>query len=235
MAAYRNARIVVLDLLCGLLIILLGAQTSVSQQAIGNFRVMDFLQAAQSDDLDGLRQGLDQGIPVDSRDATGRTALLIATDANAVDASRMLIAAGADVNAKDEIEDSPYLYAGAEGRLEILKMTVAAGADLTSVNRYGGTALIPAAHHGHVDVVRYLLTTDVDVDHVNKLGWTALLEAVILGDGGPTYQKIVELLLNGGADPTIGDNQGVTPLEHARARNMDEIARILERAADGRC
>ena len=61
----------------------------------------------------------------------------------------------------------------------------------------------------------------------NYLGWTALLEAVILGDGGPTYQKIVNLLLNGGADPTISDKQGVTALEHARAGKMNEIARLL--------
>ena len=141
----------------------------------------------------------------------------------------MLIDAGADVNAKDNIEDSPYLYAGAEGRLEILKMAVAAGADLASVNRYGGTALIPAAHHGHLDVVRYLLATGIDIDHVNNLGWTALLEAVILGDGGPTYQTIVGDLLKAGADPGIADRDGVTPLQHAKARRFDEIAVIIER------
>ena len=133
------------------------------------------------------------------------------------------------MNAKDGLSDSPYLYAGAEGRLEILKMTVAAGADLASVNRYGGTALIPAAHHGHVEVVRYLLTTRIDIDHVNNLGWTALLEAVILGDGGPVYQEIVGLLLEAGADRSIGDDQGITPLDHARTRNQTEIVRLLER------
>ena len=167
------------------------------------------------------------GVPIDGADEHGRTALLVATHADAIDAARALIAAGADVNARDEIEDSPYLYAGAEGRLEILKMTVEAGADLTSVNRYGGTALIPAAHHGHVETVRYLLTTAVDIDHINNLGWTALLEAVILGDGSRTYQDIVRLLLDAGADAAIADKDGVTPLAHARTRGQDEIARML--------
>ncbi len=204
------------------------------QSADNGSMVMEFLEAARSNDTAGLRQGLDAGIPVDSRDDRGRTALLIATHADAIDAARLLISAGADVNAKDRLQDSAYLYAGAEGRLEILKMTVAAGADLSSVNRYGGTALTPAAHHGHVDVVRYLLTTDVDIDHVNNLGWTALLEAVILGDGGPIYQEIVALLLEGGADPTIGDDRGVTALEHARSRDMDEIAGLLETAVGER-
>ena len=223
---------VAFGLLCGLSIIFSGLQTNAQQRAEEDKRIMDFFLAAQSNESGGILLGLDQGVPDDSRYANDRKALMIATHANAIDAARVLIGAGADVNAKDDLEDSAYLYAGAEGRLEILKMTVAAGADLGSVNRYGGTALTPAAHHGHVDVVSYLLTTNVDVDQVNFLGWTALLEAVILGDGGPTYQKIVELLLKGGADPTIGDNQGITPLEHARAGQMDQIARLLELAVE---
>jgi len=196
--------------------------------------VQGFLAAAGANDTDKLIAGLKSGIPVDSADASGRTALLIATHANAIDAARVLIGAGADVNAKDRLQDSPYLYAGAEGRLEILKMTVEAGADLNAVNRYGGTALIPAAHHGYPDVVRYLLTTRTDIDYVNFLGWTALLEAVILGDGGPVHQEIVDLLLKAGADASIGDKEGVTALDHARSGGQAEIVQLLEKAAEKR-
>lgn len=207
-----------------------GIAASVNQPDGTEMTAQDFLAAAEADDIARLQRGLEQGIPIDSRDANGRTALLLATHANAIKAARLLIDHGADVDAKDDIEDSPYLYAGAEGRLEILMMTIAAGADLTSVNRYGGTALTPAAHHGHVEVVRYLLTTDVDVDHINDLGWTALLEAVILGDGGAVYREIVALLLENGADPAIGDRQGVTALDHARTRGQTEIIELLEQA-----
>ena len=205
-----------------------GRPTHAGETEVEQSMTLSFLDAAKSNDISALKLGLDQGVPVDTRDGQGRTALLLATHANAVDAARLLIDAGADVNAKDHIDDSPYLYAGAEGRLEILKMTVAAGADLKSVNRYGGTALIPAAHHGHVETVRYLLTTGVDIDHVNRLGWTALIEAVILGDGGPVYRSIVRLLLDAGADASIADNDGVTPLEHARSRGQKEIAEMLQ-------
>ena len=205
-----------------------GAQSQ--QRAADPALIEDFFTAAKTNNTGVLKRMLDLGIPVDSRDDEGRTALLIATHANSVEAARLLIQAGADVNAKDRLKDSPYLYAGAEGRLEILKMTVAAGADLKSVNRFGGTALTPAAHHGHVEVVRYLLTTEIDIDQVNNLGWTALLEAVILGDGSTIYQQIVELLLQAGADISIGDNQDINALEHARARQQTEIIRLLEGA-----
>ena len=157
-------------------------------------------------------------------------ALIEATQRNRSEAARLLIAAGSDVNAKDNIQDSPFLYAGAEGRDDILKMTLAAGADLKSTNRYGGTALIPAAHHGHVETVRELLKTAIDVNHLNRLGWTALLEVVILGDGSPTYVEITRLLLAHGANINLPDNQGVSPLGHARRRGQREIASILEAA-----
>jgi len=189
--------------------------------------------AAAQNDVEQIREAINSGLPVDLRNGEGRTALLIATRANAVHAARSLIDLGADVNAKDHIEDSPFLYAGAEGRLDILKMTVDAGADLGSTNRYGGTALIPAAHHGHVDTVRYLLTTDIDINHINKLGWTALLEAVILGDGGPAYQEIVKLLLEAGASSSIADGEGVTPLQHADRRGYTALADMI-RGASGK-
>ncbi len=170
------------------------------------------------------------GTELEARDGYGRTALIHATDLDAVDIARLLIEAGADVNARDNRQDSAFLFAGAEGRLEILKLTLAAGADLGSTNRYGGNALIPACHHGHVETVKTLLQTGIAIDHVNKLGWTALLETVILGDGGPIYVEIARLLIGAGADVNLADGDGVAPLEHARRRHYGEIARMLEAA-----
>ena len=199
--------------------------------ALASAEVPRLVAAAEAGDLAALRALLDAGVPVDTRDARRRTALLAATHANRIDAARLLIERDADVNAQDEIQDSPYLYAGARGRLEILRLTLAAGADLKSTNRYGGTALIPAAHYGHVEVVRELLKTRVDVNHVNRLGWTALLEAIILGDGGSAHTEIVRLLMANGARLDLADAQGVTPMAHAEQRGQQAIVDILRRAA----
>jgi hypothetical protein len=177
-----------------------------------------------------LADAISRGADLEARDGDARTALMLATRANAAEAARLLIEAGADVNARDTIRDTPYLYAGAEGRDEILTMALAAGANLRDTNRYGGTALIPACHHGHPSTVRILLATDIDIDHVNDLGWTALMETVILGDGGPIYVEILELLLAAGAEPDIPDRDGVTPLAHARALGFADLARLLEGA-----
>ena len=186
------------------------------------------VEAVARGDAKTVRALLKAGHPVDERDKARRTALLLATRANDTEIARLLIAAGADVNAKDNIRDTPFLYAGAEGRSEILRMILVAGADLTDTNRYGGTALIPAAHHGHPETVGLLLETEIDVDHVNNLGWTALIEAVILGDGGPVYQDIVGRLVDAGADTSIADRDGVTPLEHARRLGFAAVAERIE-------
>ena len=184
--------------------------------------------AALADDAATVRTLIAAGANIEARDNAQRTALLIATRANAVVAA--LIEAGADVNAKDNIRDTPYLYAGAEGRTAILKMCLEHGANLGDTNRYGGTALIPACHHGYPETVAVLLATAIDINHVNQPGWTALLETVILSDGGPAHQNILAQLLAAGADLAIADNDGVTALAHARQRGYAAMAAQLEAA-----
>ena len=95
---------------------------------------------------------------------------------------------------------------------------------------YDGTALIAAAHLGHHDVVKRLIEGGAPLDHVNNLNWTALIEAVVLGDGGPDHIETVRALIEAGADQTITDREGVSPLEHAKARGFEEMATIIEAA-----
>ena len=186
------------------------------------------IQVAEAGDTPAVLSLLASGANINARDGRGRTAVMAATHANEVETVRALIDAGADINLRDDRLDNPFLYASAEGLFEIVQLTIDAKADTRLTNRFGGTALIPAAERGHVEIVRELLTrTDVDVDHVNNLGWTALLEAIILSDGGERHQQIVQLLVDHGAKITIADQNGVSPLEHARGRGFREIEQIL--------
>ena len=83
---------------------------------------------------------------------------------------------------------------------------------------------------GHLEMVELLVTTKVDIDHVNHLGWTALLEAIVLSDGGPRHQQIVQVLVDAGADVNIADKEGIIPLQHARQKGFQEIVKILASA-----
>ena len=53
---------------------------------------------------------------------------------------------------------------------------------------------------------------------------------MILGDGGAVHTEIVRLLVMAGADVTIADRDGVTPLAHARRANYAGMVRILTEA-----
>lgn len=59
---------------------------------------------------------------------------------------------------------------------------------------------------------------------------TALLEAIMLGDGGQRHVDIVKLLIDAGADVNLADNDGVTPLQHARSRGFAPMVTMLEKA-----
>jgi uncharacterized protein len=188
------------------------------------------IDAATAGDEDGVQRLLDDGADPDAADDLGRTAVTHAAYDGHPRVVRLLVGAGADIDLQDATRSNALLSTGETGFVDVLEEVLRAEPDLTRTNRFGGTALIPAADRGHVDVVRRLLETEIDVDHVNDLGWTALLEAVILGDGGLRHTEIVRLLVDAGADVSIGDREGVTAPEHARAAGYDEIVAILEAA-----
>jgi uncharacterized protein len=165
--------------------------------------------------------------------AAKETPLLVAVERNRAEVAALLIGAGANINAQAANMDTPWLLAGGLGRTEMLRLMIPKGPDFSLRNRYGGNALIPACERGHVDTVKLLLTTSIDVNHVNNLGWTCLLEAVILGQGGPPHVEITRAVLAAGANPSLADKDGVTPLTHARRKGQLEVARLIE-AAGGR-
>ncbi|MGP9040225.1 ankyrin repeat domain-containing protein [Cytobacillus kochii] len=191
---------------------------------------LQLIKAAREGDKDHLLTLLNIGANINAQDDEGNTAVMAATQQNQMEIVQVLIAHGADINIRNKRLDNVLLYAGAEGLLEIVQLAIQAGADTTITNRYGGIAIIPACERGHIEVVKELLThSDTDVNHINDLHWTALLEAIILSDGGKTHQEIVQLLIDHGADITITDKDGVTPLQHARDRGYQEMIEILEK------
>jgi hypothetical protein len=178
-----------------------------------------------------IRQLLVNGLDVNGRDSGGRTPYLLATHRGDVIAMRLLVEAGADPKAQCARFYDAITITSVENRVPALAAALQLGGDPKAITSpYGGTALIAAAHAGHPDVVRMLIDAGSPLDHVNSLGWTALIEAVILGDGGRRYRRIVDLLLAAGARTDIADRQGRTPLALARQRAFTDLAEAIARA-----
>lgn len=202
------------------------AQTAPSAAEIAAFDGLHL--AAHTGDAEAIRRLVASVADLDGRDPAGRSAVHVAAFASSEAALQALAEAGADLNALDgEAYDAVTIAAVADDP-EFMSLALKLGnrPDLVT-SRWDGTALIAAAHLGHDEVVRRLVAAGAPLDHVNNLGWTALIEAVVLGDGGPRHQAVVKALVDAGADRSIADRDGMTPLELAQARGYDEIVAVL--------
>lgn len=169
---------------------------------------------------------------IESRDAHGRTPLHVAAFARRRGFIRALAGAGANLGALEVNRYDAVTIAAVANDEETLAVLLELGASAALVtSRYDGTALIAAAHLGHDGVVRQLIAAGAPLDHVNNLHWTALIEAIVLGDGGPRHQATVKALLDAGADTSLTDREGRTPLELARIYRYDAIESLLEAVA----
>jgi ankyrin repeat protein len=184
--------------------------------------------AAVRNDAAAITQLLRSGADPDARDGRGRTPAMVASHLSNDRAVLTLLRGGADPNLLDDDRYDIITIAAVANDASLVRMAVARGGRATNVTSpYDGTALIAAAHLGNVEAVRELVRAGAPLDHVNNLGWTAVLEAVILGDGGARHQEVVRILVRAGADRTIADREGRTPLMHAEARGYRTMAALL--------
>lgn len=99
--------------------------------------------------------------------------------------------------------------------------------------RYGGeTPLHCASMGGHPGIIRSLLAAGADPNARRKGGYTPLYDILNLltlwPDRHETLRPIVELLLEGGADPDPSDDAGIFP---SRDRNLPKSIRELLKAS----
>ena len=186
--------------------------------------------AAHKGDAAQIRQLAGKG-DINGRDGYGRTPVHVAAFARQHEAIRALAAAGADLNLLERDRYDAVTIASVADDEETLRVLLALGASAKQVtSRYDGTALIAAAHLGHDGVVRQLIAAGAPLDHVNNLHWTAVIESIVLGNGGPRHQATLKALIDAGANLQLGDRQGQTPLQLARARGYREMVAMLEKA-----
>lgn len=125
-----------------------------------------------------------------------------------------------------------YFPSGPEGssKNDLVRLLLKQGADRNKRNWKGKTPLMEAALHGDIEIVSLLLTEDklkADPDVKDNMGRTALFYAV---KKAKADVKIIELILNAGADINCYDLRGFTALHEAVFYPNDSlIDDILER------
>lgn len=205
------------------------AQTAPSAQELAAYEGL--FSAAHGGDVAAIRRLVAEGANVNAQDPRGRRPIHVAAFASEDDALRALAEAGADMNALEGQRYDVVTIAAVADDPELMSLAIELGNDPGLVTSpYDGTALIAAAHLGHTEIVTRLIAAGAPLDHVNNLHWTAVMEAVILGDGGPNHQAVLDALLAAGADRNLADREGTTPLQQAESRGYAEMAARLRKA-----
>ena len=106
-------------------------------------------------------------------------------------------------------KSSPIGIAAANGQLEAVKLLLEYGVDVNSTSSTLDTPLLLACLNNHYDVAEFLLENQADIHKPNILGVTCLMASI------KSSTKMIELLINIGAEINARDKYNRTALHHA--------------------
>ena len=181
------------------------------------------VHAVARHDAPTARALLEEGVDVNAARPDGATALLWAAHHDDLAITRLLLSSGAKVNAAEDHGVTPLARACENASLRMIQTLLAAGADPNATQKNGLTPLMTTARTGNLRAVQELLDFGADVNASTiHLEATALMWAV-----AAPHPKIVQLLLEAGADPTGSTTKGYTTLMYAARRGDIPMARKL--------
>ena len=178
-------------------------------------RPSDLPSAAVVGDADAVRRLLDLGMPIDSTDAQGCTALLRASGGGHRAVIELLLTRGADPKLAARTGATPLSAAVSMRQVEIVDRLLAAGATLEQRLPGDVTVLMLAAALGMPDACTRLLAAGANINAADAQGLTPLHCAALYGFTTRDRRRLVALLdalLLAGADPDTQAAGGVTPL-----------------------
>ncbi len=192
-------------------------------------------KAIIDDDLATVRNLVNEDVDVNQLDKEGWSPLALATSHRRIPIMKMLIEAGAYLDQGTSFGTAAIFHAasGPDQSTEALQLLIEAGADITEpLDNDGRSPLQQAIIENLTAKVRLLLEAGADVHYEDHDGCNSLFYAC-MADGEPD-EEIVRMLLDKGADPLWANQNGTTPIYHARSRGMSEfpIIDLMVRAAE---
>jgi len=204
-AAYRNELKIVEFLL-------LTAEAEVN--IANDFGATPLYIAATNADAIVVERLLNAGADPNASLLSGETPLMGASNRGRHEIARLLLENGADPNINELVgEQTALMWAAAEKHVEVVRLLVNYKADINARSNREFSPLMFAIREGdgNLEIVNILLEAGANVnDLVLRTGLTPLMMASIGG-----FEKIAQLLLKHGANPSYVDRNGMSILHHA--------------------
>jgi ankyrin repeat protein len=216
--------------------------------AVGPDKTTAVMYAAANDDIELVRALIKAGADVKLKNEFGTSAITEAAIIGSAPVLEALLKARADPNTRNPEGETPLMAVARSGKVEAARVLLDAGADVNARESWGGqSALMWAAAQSQAEMVRLLVSRGADLNargvvrqwerkviteprpkDMNKGGFTALLYAAREG-----CVDCLRHLMEAGANPSIGDPDGVTPLNMALLNlHFDAAAYLIKAGAD---
>ncbi|MDR2876738.1 MAG: ankyrin repeat domain-containing protein [Chromatiales bacterium] len=194
----------------------------------------DLVLAARYGQLARVRQLLDQGVDINTRDALGRTALIVAAAESDTDVVSLLLERGADIALRDNDGSDALTAAVIKGRSQNVIRLLDAGAALEARGPQGETALMAAIRAGESTIVNLLLLRGADPGtqsqeefvSAGNLAYTPLMYTARYGRGSDGL-LMMRQLVRYGANSHLYRPNGETALTLAQRYGQEEMVEDL--------
>jgi ankyrin repeat protein len=187
----------------------------------------DFFSALKQDNAATVKTLLARGFDPNTVNPSGEHGLIVAVRQPSLKVISVLLEApNVNVEARTLQDESPLMLAALKGLTDLCRQLITLGAD---VNKPGWTPLHYAATNGHLATMDLLLEEHAYIDAASPNGTTPLMMAAHYGT-----PAAVKLLLDGGADPGLKNEQGLTAIDFAQRASRVEAAEMIATAIRSR-
>lgn len=181
------------------------------------------MEAAWNGDQVTLEVLFKNGLPIDTQNEAGLTALHQALNNDHFILANWLIEQGANPNLVTKTGITPIALAAVSDEAELTERMILSGADVNQpLHRGGFTLLMNAALEGLTATLKVLIKHKADLNRQDDLGKTALIYAADMGQ-----EEIVQVLLKAGADRSLKTLEGKTAYDFALDRQLSGLAELL--------
>ena len=163
-------------------------------------------------DLERVKVLISQSADVNSQKILANRFLHLACENGYKEIVELLIDKGADINAENNIGQTPLDRAELFNKAETAKLLINHGAK---------RGLFSSVSSGDTEEVKRRISQGAEVNAI-RIGQSLLHIACQSGN-----KKIVELLINSGADVNVSNRRGLTPLDIAERDGQTEIIELL--------